>query len=144
MAATRRSYRLIYKYMYLGVAATRRAYSLIYTYIYVSWCGSHETGHGLGPTVEFYTLVCRELQRRALCIWRDDSDAKPSSDPSTDFVHAAHVRACTLWHGVGVTLSLTLPFCHSLPFLLLCLDVCCRTFCVSLCVLLVLVSTAYV
>lgn len=28
-----------------------------------------ETGHGLGPTIEFYTLVCRELQLSSLGLW---------------------------------------------------------------------------
>ena len=30
-----------------------------------------ETGHGLGPTLEFYSLVCRDLHRRDLGIWHD-------------------------------------------------------------------------
>jgi len=36
---------------------------------------SKEPGHGLGPTLEFFTLVCRELQRRDLGLWRDDPSA---------------------------------------------------------------------
>lgn len=31
---------------------------------------SGEVGSGLGPTMEFYTLVCRELQRTDLAMWR--------------------------------------------------------------------------
>ncbi|XP_015944856.1 E3 ubiquitin-protein ligase UPL4 isoform X1 [Arachis duranensis] len=31
-----------------------------------------EVGTGLGPTLEFYTLVCRELQKSGLGMWRDD------------------------------------------------------------------------
>ncbi|MED6170603.1 E3 ubiquitin-protein ligase upl4 [Stylosanthes scabra] len=31
-----------------------------------------EVGTGLGPTLEFYTLVCQELQKSGLGIWRDD------------------------------------------------------------------------
>lgn len=34
---------------------------------------SEEVGTGLGPTLEFYTLVCREFQRNGLGMWRDDS-----------------------------------------------------------------------
>ncbi|CAM9135577.1 unnamed protein product [Chrysoparadoxa australica] len=33
-----------------------------------------EIGHGTGPTQEFYTLCCRELQRRGLGLWRVDED----------------------------------------------------------------------
>jgi E3 ubiquitin-protein ligase TRIP12 len=31
-----------------------------------------EAGTGLGPTLEFYTLLSHELQRRSLGLWRDD------------------------------------------------------------------------
>ncbi|XP_051130279.1 E3 ubiquitin-protein ligase UPL4 isoform X2 [Andrographis paniculata] len=34
---------------------------------------NEEVGTGLGPTLEFYTLVCREFQKRNLCMWRDNS-----------------------------------------------------------------------
>ncbi|XP_047978352.1 E3 ubiquitin-protein ligase UPL4 [Salvia hispanica] len=33
---------------------------------------SEEVGTGLGPTLEFYTLVCREFQSSGLGMWRDD------------------------------------------------------------------------
>ncbi|KAL8484061.1 hypothetical protein ACS0TY_026673 [Phlomoides rotata] len=33
---------------------------------------SEEVGTGLGPTLEFYTLICREFQRSGLGMWRDD------------------------------------------------------------------------
>lgn len=33
---------------------------------------SEEVGTGLGPTLEFYTLVCHEFQRSGLGLWRDD------------------------------------------------------------------------
>jgi len=42
-----------------------------------------EVGTGLGPTLEFYTLVSRELRRTELRLWRDDAvppAAKPTSD----------------------------------------------------------------
>ena len=31
-----------------------------------------EAGTGLGPTLEFYTLLSHELQRRGLGMWRGD------------------------------------------------------------------------
>ncbi|KAL6521022.1 E3 ubiquitin-protein ligase upl4 [Orobanche gracilis] len=33
---------------------------------------NEEVGTGLGPTLEFYALVCREFQRNGLGMWRDD------------------------------------------------------------------------
>ena len=35
-----------------------------------------EIGTGLGPTLEFYTLVSKEFARRSLDIWRDEDSAK--------------------------------------------------------------------
>eukprot|EP00511_Aplanochytrium_stocchinoi_P003994 CAMPEP_0204834706 /NCGR_PEP_ID=MMETSP1346-20131115/20520_1 /ASSEMBLY_ACC=CAM_ASM_000771 /TAXON_ID=215587 /ORGANISM="Aplanochytrium stocchinoi, Strain GSBS06" /LENGTH=404 /DNA_ID=CAMNT_0051968175 /DNA_START=610 /DNA_END=1824 /DNA_ORIENTATION=- len=35
---------------------------------------SGETGHGLGPTREFYSLACQELQKAELGIWRHSTD----------------------------------------------------------------------
>lgn len=32
-----------------------------------------EVGTGLGPTLEFYTLLSHELQRRGLAMWRADN-----------------------------------------------------------------------
>jgi len=37
----------------------------------------NESGVGEGPTLEFYTLMSQELQKRSLQLWRDDS---PSGD----------------------------------------------------------------
>jgi E3 ubiquitin-protein ligase TRIP12 len=37
-----------------------------------------EVGTGLGPTLEFYTLVSQELQRKDLKMWRDDKPIKKS------------------------------------------------------------------
>lgn len=34
-----------------------------------------EVGTGLGPTLEFYTLVCREFQKSSLGMWREDSSS---------------------------------------------------------------------
>lgn len=35
-----------------------------------------EIGTGLGPTLEFFSLVSRELCRRSLGIWRDEDESK--------------------------------------------------------------------
>ena len=35
-----------------------------------------EIGTGLGPTLEFYTLVSKEFAKRSLGIWRDEDTAK--------------------------------------------------------------------
>ncbi|KAJ1387674.1 HECT, E3 ligase catalytic domain [Sesbania bispinosa] len=34
-----------------------------------------EVGTGLGPTLEFYTLVCQEFQKSGLGMWRDDASS---------------------------------------------------------------------
>ena len=39
---------------------------------------SHEAGHGTGPTVEFFALACRELQRRDMRMWMDNTDGVSS------------------------------------------------------------------
>ena len=36
-----------------------------------------EVGTGLGPTLEFYSLVSKEFARRDLKIWRDDDQTIP-------------------------------------------------------------------
>ncbi len=36
-----------------------------------------EVGTGLGPTLEFYSLVSKEFARRDLKIWRDADSTKP-------------------------------------------------------------------
>ncbi|KAE8998650.1 hypothetical protein PR003_g19475 [Phytophthora rubi] len=42
-----------------------------------------EVGTGLGPTTEFFTLVCQQIQSKQLQLWRDDDRAGAASD-STD------------------------------------------------------------
>ncbi len=55
---------------------------------------SHETGHGLGPTVEFYTLVCREVQRASLNLWRNHREKHSTAVTSAAApVAAADVKA---------------------------------------------------
>ncbi len=39
----------------------------------------NEVGTGLGPTLEFYTLLSHDLQRRNLKLWRHEDAAQPSS-----------------------------------------------------------------
>lgn len=45
-----------------------------------------EVGSGLGPTMEFYTLVSYEFQKTGLGMWRDDHS--PSAEGCFDFVAA--------------------------------------------------------
>ena len=51
-----------------------------------------EAGTGLGPTLEFFTLVSRELQRADLGIWRGDDCPLPTgsqgASSNTQFVHS--------------------------------------------------------
>jgi E3 ubiquitin-protein ligase TRIP12 len=39
----------------------------------------NEVGTGLGPTLEFYTLLSHDLQQRNLKLWRHEDAAQPSS-----------------------------------------------------------------
>lgn len=47
-----------------------------------------EVGTGLGPTLEFYTLLSHELQRTSLRMWRDAPRADAAADVAAGFVHA--------------------------------------------------------
>lgn len=38
-----------------------------------------EVGTGLGPTLEFYSLVSREFARRDLKVWRDQDSSYPGA-----------------------------------------------------------------
>ncbi|TYZ60831.1 hypothetical protein PybrP1_002215 [[Pythium] brassicae (nom. inval.)] len=42
-----------------------------------------EVGTGLGPTTEFFTLICQEIQAKHLRMWRDDDDDRSSSQQPT-------------------------------------------------------------
>ncbi|KAL2481452.1 E3 ubiquitin-protein ligase UPL4 [Abeliophyllum distichum] len=55
---------------------------------------NEEVGTGLGPTLEFYTLVCHEFQRSGLGMWRDD--------------HVSH--DCTKSLEAATSVSLASPF----------------------------------
>lgn len=41
-----------------------------------------EVGTGLGPTLEFYTLLSHELQKRSLNMWRHEEPAPPGIGPA--------------------------------------------------------------
>ncbi|KAJ7561778.1 hypothetical protein O6H91_03G040800 [Diphasiastrum complanatum] len=43
-----------------------------------------EVGTGLGPTLEFYTLLSHELQKKSLCLWRSDSILPNIDTPPRD------------------------------------------------------------
>ena len=64
----------------------------------------NEVGTGLGPTLEFYTLVSKELQRADLSLWKGDavkisssdvvmeeneSGSSSGSDPCIEYVHSS-------------------------------------------------------
>ncbi|XP_009358184.1 E3 ubiquitin-protein ligase UPL4 isoform X1 [Pyrus x bretschneideri] len=44
---------------------------------------NEEVGTGLGPTLEFYTLVSHEFQKSGLGMWREDRGSFPSGDGDT-------------------------------------------------------------
>ncbi|KAJ1958052.1 Ubiquitin fusion degradation protein 4 [Dispira parvispora] len=52
-----------------------------------------EVGTGLGPTLEFYAMVSKELCRRDLGLWRDATVTAPSGDTTdqTSYVVPTHV-----------------------------------------------------
>lgn len=50
-----------------------------------------EVGTGLGPTLEFYTLVSQELQKKSLGLWRCEHGASSfGNHKSSEFVSAPH------------------------------------------------------
>lgn len=52
-----------------------------------------EVGSGLGPTLEFYTLLSHELQRKNLGLWRDEGAADETSDAKEKAAGQADVVA---------------------------------------------------
>lgn len=54
-----------------------------------------EVGTGLGPTLEFYTLLSHELQRKGLGMWRSDT-GKDSEAAAAQGNSAAHVAIISL------------------------------------------------
>ena len=54
---------------------------------------SGEVGHGAGPTKEFYTLVCKEFQRRELGILREDNDHRSANTSYHEYVVSKRVSS---------------------------------------------------
>lgn len=48
--------------------------------LYSSVDGSEEVGEGLGPTIEFYSLVCREVTRKDYKLWIEVDDSASETD----------------------------------------------------------------
>lgn len=75
-----------------------------------------EVGTGLGPTTEFFTLICQEIQAKQLQMWRDDdsnkqvpqrlSDAKSETTDEAEEAKAAEAAQAALpirgYHRVAV------------------------------------------
>ena len=47
-----------------------------------------EVGTGLGPTLEFYTLLSHELQRKGLAMWRSDTGKDSEAAAAQGSQHA--------------------------------------------------------
>jgi E3 ubiquitin-protein ligase TRIP12 len=58
-----------------------------------------EAGSGLGPTLEFYTLVSHDIQRRSLKLWRDEGSA--SGNTTTEEKEKAAAAAAVAAAGGG-------------------------------------------
>jgi hypothetical protein len=55
-----------------------------------------QVGTGLGPTLEFYTLLAHELQRKSLSMWRSEGGAGSTGGGSADAgkpEDLVHIRA---------------------------------------------------
>lgn len=50
-----------------------------------------EVGTGLGPTLEFYTLLSHELQKKGLGLWRADAAATSAAKPLGERPHSFHL-----------------------------------------------------
>lgn len=51
-----------------------------------------EVGIGLGPTLEFYTLVSRELQKIDLHMWRGDPCPLPGTISQGNYVYFSFIK----------------------------------------------------
>ena len=59
----------------------------------------NEVGTGLGPTLEFYTMLSHDFQRRGLKLWRGDEEklsSTASGDNCSSSWHARKRVVCTL------------------------------------------------
>lgn len=45
----------------------------------------NEAGTGLGPTLEFYTILSHELQKKGMGMWRGDHGEEIAATPGTTF-----------------------------------------------------------
>ncbi len=51
----------------------------------------NEVGTGLGPTLEFYTMLSHDFQRRGLKLWRGDEEKLSSTATGTTTGHGVQV-----------------------------------------------------
>jgi hypothetical protein len=58
--------------------------------LYMDAAGKEEVGEGLGPTVEFYTLLFREITRKDLRLWMESDEAAPAGAAASPYVFAPH------------------------------------------------------
>lgn len=76
-------------------------------------------GTGLGPTLEFYSLVSAELQRADLGLWNSSDSYKQTSasiadvvkSPSNTLLHIDEPLAIAENQEIPTTVSATVPFC---------------------------------
>ena len=62
----------------------------------------NEPGTGLGPTLEFYTLLSHELQRKGLSMWRnDDGKADQAAGEKPVLFQAVHIGGLGALGGWG-------------------------------------------
>jgi E3 ubiquitin-protein ligase TRIP12 len=59
-----------------------------------------EVGTGLGPTLEFYTLVCTEIQKAKLRMWRDESGDVQTPKSKKSKNHTESERYVLAPHGL--------------------------------------------
>jgi E3 ubiquitin-protein ligase TRIP12 len=55
----------------------------------------NEEGTGLGPTLEFYTLVSEEIQKAGLNIWRDENNESGDGEQHECLPHDRIVKSCS-------------------------------------------------
>ena len=51
----------------------------------------NEVGTGLGPTLEFYTMLSHDFQRRGLKLWRGDEEKLSSTASGTAHPHDINI-----------------------------------------------------
>lgn len=57
-----------------------------------------EVGTGLGPTTEFYTLVCHHIQAKALGLWRDDDRLETQDEEEKKWTREKEGPTTRTWH----------------------------------------------